>query len=200
MNDRQRIRVASVVAQRADLMAKALDAVVDNTTVMARMRDAQGGIRARAFDGGTKTMRHDATFAGVMGRDQALYDERNLDDALKAAAQAINKAWEIVARYPPAHRATDADRLALGRVKASDEPGCESCARTTSPAGGPRWEPPRSGQSAPTFVGGRLEEPKLLCEWCYSCVRRWGRLPSVPELEKHHRGEIVPWPPDVRRP
>lgn len=199
MNDRQRIRLAKVIGVRAELLAKALDTVTDNSTVMARMRDAQGGIRARAFDGATKTMRHDSTFAGI-GKDQAVVDERNLDAALTAAAKATNHAWEIIGRYPPPHRATDADRLALGRNKASDEPGCEQCALTTSPAGGPRWEPPRSGQSQPTFVGGRLENPMLLCEWCYSCVRRWGRLPSTTELDKHHRGEIVPWPNDVRRP
>lgn len=200
VNDRQRIRLAKVIATRVDLMAKALDAVTDNTTVMGRIRDAQGGLRARNYDGNTKTMRHDATFAGVLAVDQAVHDERHLDEALKAAAVATNKAWEIICRYPPPHRATDADRLALGRSKASDEPGCESCARTTSPAGGPRWEPPRSGQAQPTFVGGRLEDPMLLCEWCYSCVRRWGRLPSVTEVEKHHRGDIVPWPADVRKP
>ena len=199
MNDRQRIRLAKVIGVRAELLAKALDQVTNNTTLMGRMRDAQGGIRARNYEGATKTMRHDATFTGI-GRDQAVHDERELDAALKTAATAVNKAWEIIGRYPPAHRATDADRLALGRVGATEDPGCESCARTRSPAGGPRWEPPRAGQAQPTFVGGRLEEPWLLCEWCYSCVRRWGRLPSVTEVEKHHRGEIVPWPADVRRP
>ena len=40
MNDRQRIRLAKVIATRVDLMAKALDAVTDNTTVMGRIRDA----------------------------------------------------------------------------------------------------------------------------------------------------------------
>jgi hypothetical protein len=200
MNDRQRIRLAQAVALRADGMAKALDTTTAGTTVIGRIRDAQGGIRAKAWDTSGGTHRHDATFNGALNGDQAVYDERNLDDALRHAAQSLNKAWEIIGRYPPPHRATDADRLALGRVSAADEPGCQSCTRTTSPAGGPRWEPPRPGMAAPTFVGGRLTEPKLLCEWCYQCVRRWGRLPSVNELERHHRGEIVPWPADVRRP
>ena len=199
MNDRQRIRLTQAVATRAELMAKALDVVKDGDTVIGRIRDAQGGIRARAYDGGGSTMRHDATFAGAMGVDQAVADERHLDSSLKAAAIAMNKAWEIIGRYPPPHRATEADLLALGRNNGHCEPGCDSCARTISPAGGPRWEPPRPGAAHPTFVGGRLDEPKLLCEWCYSCVRRWGRLPSVNELERHHRGDIVATPPDVKR-
>jgi hypothetical protein len=200
VNDRQRIRLAQAVATRSDLLAKVLDATKDGTTVIGRIRDAQGGLRARAFDGATKTMRHDATFAGVLTGDQAVVDERHLDEAIKAAAVAVNRAWEILARYPVPHRATDADLLALGKLNAKQEPGCENCARVRSPAGGPRWEPPRAGQAGPTFVGGRLDHPMLLCEWCYSCVRRWGRVPSELELEKHHRGDVVPWPTDVRRP
>ena len=200
MNDRQRIRLAATLAQRADLLARALDAVTDKTTVMGRMRDAQGGLRAKNFEATGGSMRHDATFAGIMADDQAVRDEHNLDAAIKAGVVAIGKAWEIVMRYPPPHRATDQDRADLGRVKADDDPGCESCARTQSPAGGPRWEPPRAGQANPTFVGDRLEKPMLLCEWCYQCVRRWGRVPTPDELEAHHRGDIVPWPDDVPRP
>jgi hypothetical protein len=200
VNDRQRIRLAHVVASRADLLARALDAVVDNTTVMGRMRDAQGGLRAKNFEATGGSMRHDATFAGVQTLDQAVIDERHLDEAIKAAAVALGRAWDIIGRYPPPHRATDADRADLGRVKADEDPGCESCARTTSPAGGPRWEPPRAGMANPTFVGDRLEAPMLLCEWCYQCVRRWGRAPTPGELEAHHRGDIVPWPDDVPRP
>ena len=199
MNDRQRIRLAQAVASRADLLARALDTVTNHTTVMGRIRDAQGNLRAKAFDAtGRGTQRHDATF-GSMG-DQAVTDERHLDEAIKAASTAVNRAWEIIARYPAPHRATDADRLALGRANGRAEPGCENCARTTSPAGGPRWEPPRAGMAHPTFCGDRLEKPMLLCEWCYQCVRRWGRVPSVAELEAHHRGDMVPWPADVKRP
>lgn len=164
---------------------------------MGRLRDAQGNLRAKAFDAtGRGAQRHDATFAGL--GDQAVRDEADLNRAIKAAAVEMGKAWAIIARYPPPHRATDADRLALGRTPGHCEPGCESCARTMSPAGGPRWEPPRPGMANPTDVGGRIERPQLLCEWCYSCVRRWGRLPSVNELERHHRGDIVPTPPDVK--
>lgn len=197
MNDRQRIRLAQAVAARTDLLARTLDTVVSGTTVLGRMRDCQGPLRAKSYEPSASTMRHDGSAGGI---DQATRDEHDLDHALKTAAVAIGKAWEIIGRYPPPHRANDADRLALGKANARPEPGCESCARTTSPAGGPRWEPPRSGQAKPTFCGGRLEAPMLLCEWCYQCVRRWGRLPSVPELERHHRGEIVAWPADVKRP
>lgn len=197
MNDRQRIRLAQAVAARTELLARTLDTVVSGTTVLGRMRDCQGPLRAKTYEATPATMRHDGTAGGV---DQATRDEHDLDHSLKTAAVAIGKAWEIIGHYPPPHRANDADRLALGKLNARPEPGCESCARTTSPAGGPRWEPPRSGQARPTFCGDRLEKPMLLCEWCYQCVRRWGRLPSVPELERHHRGEIVAWPADVKRP
>lgn len=197
MNDRQRIRLAQAVAARTDLLARALDAVVDGTTVMGRMRDCQGPLRAKTYDATPRTMRHDASARGV---DQAVLDERDLNNALKTASVAVTKAWEILGRYPAPHRATDADRLALGRANARPDPGCDSCARTHSPAGGVRWEPPRAGQAQPTYCGGRLDVPMLLCEWCYSCVRRWGRVPSVEEVERHHRGEMVAWPPDVPRP
>lgn len=197
MNDRQRIRLAQAVAARTELLARTLDAVVDGTTVLGRMRDCQGPLRAKTYDATPSTIRHDGSAGGV---DQATRDEHDLDATLKHASVAITKAWEIVGRYPPPHRANDADRVALGKANARPEPGCESCARTESAAGGPRWEPPRSGQANATTVGGRLAEPKLLCEWCYQCVRRWGRLPTVAELERHHRGEIVPWPADVKRP
>jgi hypothetical protein len=200
VNDRQRIRLAEAIRTRTALLAQVLNTVVDGTTVMGRMRDMQGGLRAKSFDGPGGSMRHDATFAGTVALDQAVLDERDLDKALKAASVEVTKAWEILARYPPAHRATDSDLLALGRANRRQDPGCESCARTTSPAGGKRWEPPRAGQAQPTFVGGRLDEPMLLCEWCYQCVRRWGRLPSGGELERHHRGDIVSWPHDVPRP
>lgn len=200
MNDRQRIRLAQAVATRTDLAARALDAITNGSTVMGRMRDAQGGLRAKSFEAPSATQRHDATFSAVIGGDQAVRDERDIDRHLKAAAVAIGAVWEIIGRYPPAHRATDADLLALGRVNARPEPGCENCARIPSPAGGPRWEPPRPGMAHPTTVGERLDEPKMLCDWCYTCVRRWGRLPSENELERHHRGDIVGWPPDVERP
>jgi hypothetical protein len=200
VNDRQRIRLAQAVSTRANLLAKALDHVHDGSTVIGRIRDAQGGLRARAFDSGGRTMRHDATFAGSLSGDQAVTDERDLDKAIRSAVVEVNRAWAILGRYPAPHRATAADRLALGRVGGVQEPGCESCARTLSPAGGPRWEPLRQNMVTPTTVGDRITDPKLLCSWCYSCVYRWGRLPSVAELERHHRGEIVPWPFDVRKP
>jgi hypothetical protein len=197
MNDRQRIRLAQAVANRTDLLARTLDTTVGGSTVLGRMRDCQGPLRAKTYEATPTSMRHDGTAGGI---DQATHDEANLDAALRHASVAIGKAWEIIARYPPPHRANEADLLALGKLNARPDPGCESCARIESPAGGPRWEPPRAGQANATFVGGRLDRPMLLCEWCYQCVRRWGRLPSGTELERHHRGEIVAWPKDVKRP
>jgi hypothetical protein len=201
VNDRQRLQLANLAANRLTWMARILDAVsADGTTVIGRIRDQQGGLRAKSFDGTGSSHRHDATFTQVIHTDQAVVDERELNKAIDAAARAATKAMEIVDRYPMAHRATDIDQAALGRLNARDASWCESCARTTGPAGGARCEPPRAALAGPTNVGGRLDPPQLLCDWCYQAVRRWGRVPTVDELERHHRGQIVAWPADVRRP
>lgn len=198
MNDRQRIKLAAAAADRLALLARTLDVIVDGSTVMGRIRDHQGGLRAKTYDGAPATMRHDATFAGTLASDPAIADERELDRCIKAAADSVNKAWAVVAAYPPAHNATDADRLALGRLNARPEPSCANCARIEGERGGPRHEPIRADLRGPTDVGGRLAEPLHLCDWCYGCVRSWGRVPSTAELTKHHRGERVGWPRDVK--
>lgn len=200
MNDRQRIRTAQLAATRLAWVANQLDRVQHGSTLMGRIRDHQGGLRAKTFDGAGTSHRHDATFSQAMGADQAVADERELTKAIETASRLATSAMEIAGRYPPPHRATDHDLATLGHLNAATGNWCASCARTTSPAGGPRCEPPRGAQANPTDVGGRLAEPMLLCEWCYGCVRRWGRTPTVDELDRHHRGLIVPWPADVKRP
>jgi len=198
MNDRQRIQLAGATGDRSALLAQVLDVVSqDGTTVMGRMRDAQGGLRARQYDatqsGGR---RRDTTFAG-MGADRALADERELDQCIEAAARSINRAWAIAASYPPAHVATAGERRSLGL---GDGPYCESCARTNRGDGSPRQEPIRPDLSGPTDVGGRLPMPALLCDWCYRAVSDWNRLPAPDEVERHHTRGRVPWPDDVPRP
>ena len=196
MNDRQRIRLAQALTSRADLIAKILDTIDGDSTVMGRMRELQGNLRARSYEGPAATMRHDTVYAG-MRPDQAVTDERDLDRALKAAAVELTKATAILHRYPVPTRVSQRHRRDLGLVQ---EPGCESCARTTGPAGGPRWVAPRSDIRRPTTVGDRLPVPMLLCVWCYGCVRRWERLPRIEELELYHRTGSVPWPNDVQAP
>jgi hypothetical protein len=200
MNDRQLIQLAKVTGERLTLLARTLNAIVENTTVLGRMRDAQGGIRAKAFDTNGGGHRHDATFSQVNQSDPAVKDEADLGRLVRLVAQSTTDLWDIVGRYPPPHLPNDADRLALGRTNAKPDPGCESCARTTNIAGAPRWVPPRSDLANPTSCNGRLEIPMWLCDWCYGCVVKWERIPSVKETERHHRGERVPWPMDVAKP
>jgi hypothetical protein len=196
MNDRQRIQLASALAHRAGLLAQVLDRVVDGSTALGRMRDAQGGLRARRYDTTRSGARRDSTFAGI-GVDAAVTDERDLDECLTTAARVITRAWSIVANYPPAHEPTVAERRALGL---GDGPHCSSCARTSRADGAPRQEPIRADLTGPTDVGGRLAEQVLLCDWCYRAVVDWGRLPTPEEVERHHTRGRVPWPDDVPKP
>lgn len=197
MNDRQRIQLAVALGYRTGLLAQVLDVVShDGTTVMGRLRDAQGGLRARRYDTTRSGGRRDSTFAGI-GADRALADERELDDCLTAATRAVNRAWTIAASYPPAHTATAAERRTLGL---GDGPYCASCARTPRGDGSPRQEPIRANLTGPTDVGGRLAEPVALCDWCYRAVVDWGRLPTPEEVERHHTRGRVAWPADIPRP
>lgn len=66
-----------------------------------------------------------------------------------------------------------------------DDPGCQSCARTTSAmTGKPRWEMTRTT----TDVGGILKERQRLCRWCADATARLGRLPTSREVNDHHLG------------
>lgn len=198
MNDANRIRLTKAAAERLALLAKALDVVgSDGTTVVGRIRDAQGGLRARCYEAASRTVRHDSAFAGIAG-DDAVRDERDLDARITEAVRAVNAAWLVVARYPPVHSATDADRNALRRDNARPEPCCANCATVPADDGRPRHEPPHPRQAEPSDCAGRLPAPMWLCSWCYERVRAWGRLPSTSELVKHHRGERVAWPADVK--
>ena len=199
MNDTQRIQLAHAAGRRLELLATALDTVgADGLTVMARLRDLQGNLRAKSYEN-APAARHDATFAGLGKGDPAVTDERDLDAALTRLARDINTAWRIVARYPVPARPDPVDRSGLGLIGPSDN-ACANCATIEGEAGGPRFEPTRSDLAGPTTVGGRLEVPMALCAWCYGCVRDWGRVPNTDELTRHHQGKRVGWPADVERP
>jgi hypothetical protein len=170
-----------------------------------RLTEAELGPPASATDRGGRSgwaTHADPTAAAALaglGFDLAAAHRHELNSCLTDARARIRRALAIAAAYPPPRAAGEADRLALGRLNARP-PGCQSCAQLRSPAGERRWEPLDSRRAGPTDVGGRLPIPQLLCRWCVDRVSQWGRLPTLAELELHHRGSHVPWPDDVERP
>lgn len=202
MNDDTRRQLAAGAATRLDALATALGAVaaIDGSTVMERMRDLQGPLRAKAYDTAGGSKRSDATATAAQAADQAVRDERDLTRYIREAAVASAQAWKIIGRYPAPRRPNVAEQAAVGRLNARGVLYCQSCARTTDSSGHARCEPIRGDLAGPTTVGGRLNEALGLCGWCYGCVRDWSRLPTVEECDAHHRGIRVPWPSDVERP
>jgi hypothetical protein len=202
VNDRQRIERARRTTTRMMLLTAKFDAIEAGTTLLGRMRDAQGGTQAQRFDAQRSAPTvADPTFAAAMrGVDPAGRDIEALDAIVKRLAGLVDEAWSIVDRYPAPRSATASDRLALARENSRADDGCQNCSRIAGERGGPRWSPVHSKLRHATDVGGRLAEPMLLCRWCYDRVVQWGRLPSPAELQKYHRDGRVPWPPDVPRP
>lgn len=202
MNDRRNIERIRRAAGRLGLLAAKFDAIEAGTTLLGRMRDAQGGTQAQRFDAqrSAPTVPDPTYAAAVRGVDPATKDLGDLERICNQMVALVESAWDIVGRYPPPRSATEADRLALARDNAVARDGCENCSRIEGERGGPRWSPVHSELRGPTDVGGRLAEHRLLCRWCYGRVAEWGRLPSPSELQRHHRGQKVPWPADVPRP
>lgn len=202
MNDDHRIQLARATGDRMVMLASALGAhaAIDGSTVIGRMRDLQGPLRAKSYDAERRSFRADATPAAARAADQAVADERELNRCITQASVAVAQAWRILGRYPAPRRPNPAEQAAVGRLNGRGEMVCQSCARTTDGTGAPRCEPVRADLSGPTTVGDRLHEALALCRWCYGCVRDWNRLPTPEELSVHHRGGRVPWPADVPRP
>ena len=188
-----------VSAQRLMAIAVTMAEKVNGMTTLDRMRESQGNLRATNYDGAKAKVStvSDPTSSGM--RDSASRDLRNLDRYLTGVELYVADIERTLDAYGPARPAADMDRLALERMNIPAMPGCVNCARIEGPRGGVRWEPVDTRHPNATTVGDRLPESVMLCSWCYDAVAKWGRLPSVSELEKHHRGEKVPWPADVPR-
>jgi hypothetical protein len=170
--------------------------------VLQRMAEAEAGVTARRFDAvGSSGTHTDATATMALREgDFAVRHRAELAGAVVSALLAVDRALTLARLYPVPHIADAADRAALARLNGKFEPGCDNCARTRREDGMPRWVPIDSRLTDATTVNGRLERPQLLCVWCVEKVRAWGRVPTVDELDRHHRGERVPWPADVERP
>jgi hypothetical protein len=184
---------ATALAEAVKLLRAAL-----HSGVWQRMTDYTDGPGTSRLDGLGATGHGpvaDPTAMAALGRNRSMAGSHRteLDQAMAEAATALGRALRLAGLYP----ARDAHALV---VLAKGEPGCESCARTTGPAGTPRYEPIHPKLLHRTDVAGRLDRPLHLCRWCYDRTVLWDRLPVVAELELHHAGRRVPWPADVARP
>ncbi len=198
MNDRQRIRLAALAAERLGAVAVALDGVADDgSTVLGRLRDAAGPLRGRSYEPTGRSGTGPSDLPSLRG-DRALRDEADLDRSLEAAAKAINRIVGIVNAWPAPHAATADERRRLGL---GDGPWCTSCARVPGADGQPRRESVFAGLSGEVLVvDGELVEAPALCQWCYRASKDWGRAPTLAEVSRHARGQRVAWPADVPRP
>ncbi len=113
---------------------------------------------------------------------------------IRAALQAIHNAVpDLVAEvawltrtgetYQEARRREDERKDLAGENDAR----CRSCERTEVAPGVRRSEKVYRR----TDGGGVFAEPSPVCSWCYRFIFDTERLPTVEELEKHHRGEKV---------
>jgi hypothetical protein len=169
--------------------------------LLQRLAEAEAGPAAARADrtSARGALLADPTAVAAMrGLDLAAAHRAELERCIGRARTAIRRALEIAAGYPEARAPDPGVATALARANDRADPGCESCARITGPAGVPRWEPPIGPLC--TDVAGALPEPARLCRWCWDAVSRWGRLPTVEELARHHDGRRVSWPDDVERP
>lgn len=106
------------------------------------------------------------------GTDRAIADRAELDQIIRQLARHADRAIRIRNAYRP----RPASPLDRARADGDNRPGCASCARTHVAPGVRRWvETHRNG----------------LCSFCYRWARKYGGLPPLPLLEKHHRGERV---------
>jgi len=180
--------------------AAALRRLIDEGLAQ-RIAEAEGGLSAQrlsmAAPGGDRA---DPTAGSALAPDDAArHHQLELATAVDQARAHLAYALSIAGQYPPPHVADAVDRAELARINGRGESCCQNCARTRRPDGEPRWEPIDARRAEASTVDGRLAEPLLLCRWCYDRVASWGRLPTFIELERHHRGERVPWPDDIPR-
>lgn len=201
----QKVLLAGIVltASRASRVARKLArrSMVDGLNPLDRMRINEGHLRASVVDGSRSGSGVSDPTGSSAGRpDPGHADFARMHHAVRQIERHMRTIEAIAAANEEPRKPTELDRLALDRLNITPEPGCASCARIEGDHGGVRWEPTDVRFKVPTDVAGVLDEPMFLCRWCYDAVERWGRLPSTNELERHHRGERVPWPSDVPRP
>jgi hypothetical protein len=193
MNHTERAQHLQTLAHE---IRRALTPDTNGQTPITRMTDARNGQpRAARYDTDkvTASGTSDPTARAALQPDPAATDLARFDAALELSRTALTRAADILRQWTPRHP-TDLERH---RMATTNEPHCESCARTEAAKGIPRWEPPLTTER--TTVAGSLTEPAWLCRWCYDHAARTGLRPTVQELEQHHEGRRVRCPHPDRK-
>lgn len=150
------------------------------------------GIKAQSFDG--------VVVAGHGSSDptgRAALQKNRIDDEVQQIQHALNVWHDLIeptltavaflTRAPENHKAArqrEEERKTLADENAKC---CRSCARTEVAPGVRRSE----AVYRRTDGGGVFAEMVPLCSWCYRLVFDCERMPTIEELERHHRGEKV---------
>ncbi len=212
LTDTGRQRVADDLAETATRIANALELVVNDASIIDRIRAAASPLVGTDYDperqGQTpwcwrhqrsvtacwaddamclgEVVQHPSDPVGerAMTPNRAAHDLATLDALLRRAHSSIQLVERIVADYTP-RKAVDVQAELL--KGSEDTPGCEQCAKITTGRKGakPTWNPPHTKE--PTTVNGRLPKPALLCGACYDFVFNVGRMPSVAETRGYVR-------------
>lgn len=118
--------------------------------------------------------------------DVAAHDRRMFLSAVTRACNAIELMASIAESYPETRKANAYERQ---QTAEANDPHCESCAQVEIAKGIPWWVEPRTKERS--TVGGRLDTPMWLCDWCENHVVQTGIPPSDDEREQHRAGKRI---------
>jgi hypothetical protein len=156
-------------------------AIVHITDVLRGQPGAQAYDSDRANGGGTA----DPTSRAALQHDLAAAHLREIDKLLRRVHDDVRRLVVLFSIYVP-HAAHPKARRETARF---NDPGCGSCARLPSPADPKvsRYEPPHTK----TLYVINGSKPMLLCWFCQRWYKRYGDIPTVDQVGRHHRGETV---------
>ena len=137
---------------------------------------------------------NDPTGEAAMRASKPANDRTELERLVRSISNQVAALTALVERWQPrapldpkAERKRARDAEDARRQVTADNDSCISCARTEVRPGVRRQEPYHRA----TTLGGRLDCVTRLCVWCLRFGNDTGRLPTLDELEAHHRGERV---------
>ena len=124
----------------------------------------------------------DRTGEAALSPDRAKRDHDRVVALSKSIRKQADELASVLGRWS-SRSATERERQETVGDRERLE-GCSSCSRLHVAKGVARWEP-----AARTVLVGDDRRP--LCEWCRLWLRQVGELPTVAQLEQHHRGVRV---------